>query len=379
MAGVRVLDLSRVLAGPYCSMLLADLGAEVLKIERPDGGDETRGWGPPHQGDEASYYLSINRGKRSVALDLRDLGDREALLVLAEDADVVIENFKSGDADRLGVGFAAVRARNPDVVYCSITGFGSGREPQGRPGYDFLVQAETGLMAITGPPEQGPAKVGVAILDVVTGLQLGIALLAGLRAAEKSGEAQRIEVSLLDSALSALVNVAGNALATGAEPGRWGNAHPNIVPYEAFETSDGWIAVAVGNDAAFVALSEAMELEDLVSSGSYATNSDRVANRQELVELLAARFRTDTSEAWVGRLSDAGVPVGPIRGVLEALDAAEQAGESATFEVSHPTAGELAQVKSPFRFDGQPTLSHIPPPLLGEHTEEVIRDGWSAP
>ena len=282
LAGVRVADLSRVLAGPYCTMVLADLGADVVKVERPEGGDETRSWGPPFAGGEAAYYLSVNRGKRSCALDLAQPEGRALALELCAGADVVIENFKVGGADRLGVGYEQVRERNPRVVYCSITGFGSEREPPGRPGYDFVAQAESGLMSITGPEDGSPYKVGVALVDVLAGLHAAAAVLAALH----GGEGARIEVPLLDSGLAGLVNVAQNALVTGREPERHGNAHPNIVPYQDFETSSGRIAVAAANDGLFRALCSVMALEELSSDERFATNAARVEHRTELVPLL---------------------------------------------------------------------------------------------
>ena len=259
LAGVRVADLSRVLAGPYCTMVLADLGADVVKVERPEGGDETRSWGPPFAGGEAAYYLSVNRNKRSCALDLSKEEGRALALELCARADIVVENFKVGGADRLGVGYDHVRERNPRVVYCSITGFGSERTPPGRPGYDFVAQAETGLMSITGPEEGPPYKVGVALVDVLTGLHAAAAVLGALH----GGEGARIEVPLLDSGLAGLVNVAQNALVTGREPERHGNAHPNIVPYQDFETSSGRIAVAAANDGLFRALCSVLGIPEL--------------------------------------------------------------------------------------------------------------------
>ena len=258
---MRVADLSRVLAGPYCTMVLADLGADVVKVERPEGGDETRSWGPPFAGGEAAYYLSVNRNKRSCAIDLSQDEGRALALELCARADIVIENFKVGGADRLGVGYDEVRERNPRVVYCSITGFGSERTPPGRPGYDFVAQAETGLMSITGAEEGPPYKVGVALVDVLTGLHAAAAVLGALH----GGEGARIEVPLLDSGLAGLVNVAQNALVTGREPERHGNAHPNIVPYQDFETASGRIAVAAANDGLFRALCSVLGLEGLGS------------------------------------------------------------------------------------------------------------------
>jgi len=287
LSGVRVVDLSRVLAGPYCTMVLADLGADVIKVERPQGGDETRTWGPPFAGGEAAYYLSVNRGKRSCAIDLSQEEGRALALELCAGAAAVIENFKVGGADRLGVGYEQVRERNPRVVYCSITGFGSRREPPGRPGYDFVAQAETGLMSITGAEDGPPYKVGVALVDVLAGLHAAAAILAGLH----GGEGARIEVPLLDSGLAGLVNVAQNALVTGREPERHGNAHPNIVPYQDFETATARIAVAAANDGLFRALCGALGLGELADDERFATNAGRVENRRALIPMLQERLR----------------------------------------------------------------------------------------
>ena len=324
-----------MLAGPYCTMVLADLGADVVKVERPEGGDETRSWGPPFAGGEAAYYLSVNRGKRSCALDLSQPEGRALALELCAGADVVIENFKVGGADRLGVGYEQVRERNPRVVYCSITGFGSEREPRGRPGYDFVAQAESGLMSITGPEEGPPYKVGVALVDVLAGLHAASAVLAALH----GGEGARIEVPLLDSGLAGLVNVAQNALVTGTDPERHGNAHPNIVPYQDFETSSGRIAVAAANDGLFRALCSVMGLDSLPGDGRFATNAGRVEHRRELIPLLEERFRERPAEDWLAELEAAGVPSGKVRSVPDALAAAAAAGRPATVTVEHPTRG----------------------------------------
>jgi crotonobetainyl-CoA:carnitine CoA-transferase CaiB-like acyl-CoA transferase len=368
LAGVRVADLSRVLAGPYCTMVLADLGADVVKVERPEGGDETRSWGPPFAGGEAAYYLSVNRGKRSCALDLSDPEGRALALELCAGADVVIENFKVGGADRLGVGYEQVRERHPRVVYCSITGFGSEREPRGRPGYDFVAQAESGLMSITGPEEGPPYKVGVALVDVLAGLHAAAAVLAALH----GGEGAHIEVPLLDSGLAGLVNVAQNALVTGREPERHGNAHPNIVPYQDFETSSGRIAVAAANDGLFQALCSVMGLASLPGDGRFATNAGRVEHRRELIPLLEQRFRERSAEDWLADLEAAGVPAGKVRSVPDALAAAAAAGRSATVTVEHPTAGPLDLVGSPIW--GATRTDATAPPLLGEHTAEVLSE-----
>src|SRR5437763_7175766 len=273
--GLRVLDLSRVLAGPYCTMVLADLGADVIKIERPGAGDETRGWGPPYTGGESAYYLSVNRGKRSCAIDLSTDDGRRLALELCARADVVIENFKLGTAERMGLDRESVGKRNPKVVYCSITGFGSTRQPPGRPGYDFVAQAESGLMSITGAPDGEPMKVGVAMVDVLTGWHAAVAILAAVN----RGEGERIDVSLLDSGLAGLINVASNVLVAGGVPRRHGNAHPNIVPYQSFPTGDGWIAIAAPNDGLYRKLCEALGAPELASDERFATNADRVDNR----------------------------------------------------------------------------------------------------
>ena len=366
---MRVADLSRVLAGPYCTMVLADLGADVVKVERPQGGDETRAWGPPFAGGEAAYYLSVNRGKRSCALDLSQPEGREIAVELCTRADAVIENFKAGGAERLGVGYEQVRARNPRVVYCSITGFGSLREPKGRPGYDFVAQAETGLMSITGPEDGPPFKVGVALVDVLAGLHAAVGILAALH----RGEGARLEVPLLDSGLAGLVNVAQNALVTGREPERHGNAHPNIVPYQDFETASGRIAIAAGNDGLFSALCAAIGRDDLPADERFASNAARVEHRRELIPQLQERLRERPAEEWVELLDAAGVPVGKVRSVPEALEAAAAAGRPATVRVEHPAAGALDLVASPI-WGAAASSQSAPPPLLGEHTAEVLRE-----
>jgi crotonobetainyl-CoA:carnitine CoA-transferase CaiB-like acyl-CoA transferase len=366
---VRVADLSRVLAGPYCTMVLADLGADVVKVERPQGGDETRTWGPPFVAGEAAYFLSVNRGKRSCALDLGSEEGRALALELCARADIVIENFKLGGAQRLGVGYEQVRERNPGVVYCSITGFGSEREPRGRPGYDFVAQAETGLMSITGPRDGQPFKAGVAVVDVLTGLHAA----AGVLGALHGGQGGHIEVPLLDSGLAGLVNVAQNALVTGVEPGRYGNAHPNIVPYQDFETGSGRIAVAAANDGLFRALCGAIGLPELPGDERFETNARRVENRDLLIPMLEARFAERSAEEWLPALDAAGVPCGKVRSVTDALAAAASSGKPATMKVEHPAAGPLELVASPIWGPVDPASSR-PPPLLGEHTAEVLAE-----
>jgi crotonobetainyl-CoA:carnitine CoA-transferase CaiB-like acyl-CoA transferase len=368
LAGIRVVDFSRVLAGPYATMMLADLGADVVKVEHPKGGDETRAWGPPFAGGESAYFLSINRSKRSVALDLKDPQGRDLALDLCARADVVIENFRSGGAKRLGLDYEAVRARRPDVVYCTITGFGP-REPRNRPGYDFTVQAESGLMSITGDPEGEPTKVGVAVVDVLAGLNAAIGILAALHRRSQTGEGEWVEVSLLDSAFAALVNVAAGALVTGEEAKRYGNAHASIVPYQPFRTRDGRLAVAAANDGLYRKLCGAVERPDLADDERYATNDARVRNRDALVAELESVFLDRSTDEWLRILLDAGVPAGEVRGVRAALEVA-----GATTEVEHPTAGPLPFLNPPFSLAQASLRPLASPPLLGQHTAEVLAE-----
>jgi crotonobetainyl-CoA:carnitine CoA-transferase CaiB-like acyl-CoA transferase len=369
LAGVRVVDLSRVLAGPYATMTLADLGADVVKIEHPAGGDETRTWGPPFAGGESAYFLSVNRGKRSVALDLKDPEGRDLALELCARADVVIENFRPGGAARLGLDYETVRERRPDVVYCTISGFGA-REPRDRAGYDFTVQAESGVMSITGEPDGEPMKVGVAIVDVLTGLNAATAILAALHRRDLTGEGDLVEVSLLDSAFAALVNIAANALLTAEEQRRYGNAHPSIVPYQPFRAADGWIAVAAANDGLYAKLCTAIERPDLATDERYATNEARVRNREPLIAELQAVFAGRSTEHWEGLLLAAGVPAGKIRGVGEAL----RTGQARIQRVDHPTAGTVELVGPPFELNSATLGPSAPPPLLGQHTAEVLAE-----
>jgi crotonobetainyl-CoA:carnitine CoA-transferase CaiB-like acyl-CoA transferase len=323
LAGVRVLDLSRVLAGPLCTMVLGDLGAHVIKVERPGAGDDTRTWGPPWAdgpaGREAAYYLCVNRNKRSVKADLKADAGRALVRRLARDADVLVENFAPGMLDGWGLGYDALAAENPRLVFCSITGYGADGPEAGRPGYDFAVQARAGWMAITGDPEGEPTKVGVAVVDVLTGQNAAIAVLAALRERERSGRGQRVEVSLFDSALAGLINVTQAALVTGREPVRYGNAHPTIVPYQAFHGADRAFVVAVGNNAQWRRLCAAIGADDLAGEARFATNPGRVENREALVGALAERFRDRPAAEWLGMMEAAGVPCAPVQRVGEAL------------------------------------------------------------
>jgi crotonobetainyl-CoA:carnitine CoA-transferase CaiB-like acyl-CoA transferase len=383
LAGIRVVDLSTVLAGPYCTMLLADLGADVVKVEPPEG-DATRGWGPPWVGDAtagtrtAAYFLSVNRNKRSLRLDLRTEAGREVLRRLTARDDVLVENFRAGGFARLGFSEAALEDLNPDLVHLAIGGYGISGPDATKPGYDFIIQATGGLMSITGEPDGSPTKVGVAISDVVTGLFGAVSVLAGLLAKPRAG-GQRVDVSILQSTLAVLVNQAQNAFVTGRAPGRRGNAHPNIVPYETFRTSDGEIAVGIGSERQWPRFCKALRVPELATDPRFATNGDRVERRADLVPLLAARLASATSAEWLALLDAADVPAGPLLDVLEAFDTPQARAVNARVPMAHPALGAVDQVRSPFDFSGTPTTIRTPPPLLGEHSDEILSElGYDA-
>lgn len=353
LENIRILDLSRVLAGPLCTMILGDLGAKVIKVERPGAGDETRGWGPPFDSrGESAYYLSVNRNKVSVAADLANRADQQLIAQLIADADVVVENFRPGTLERRGLGPAAMLAAHPRLLWCTVTGFGLSNP---RPGYDFVVQAESGWMAITGEAHGGPMKVGVALADVLAGKDAAIQVLAAL-AGGRRGE-RHLAVSLAHSATAALVNVAQNALVTGVEARRWGNAHPNLVPYELFEAADRPIVIAVGSDAQYVACVRALGLETLATDPTLATNAGRLAARSRVVGAMASALRRDSAAHWLARLEDAGVPCGVVKPVLEALESVE--------------ASALTGV-APMA----PARVRRPPPRLDEQGADIRARGW---
>jgi crotonobetainyl-CoA:carnitine CoA-transferase CaiB-like acyl-CoA transferase len=360
LSGIRVLDLSRVLAGPLCTMILGDLGASVIKVERPDGGDETRGWGPPFDdAGQSAYFLSVNRNKLSLAADLDREDDRRLVAALAADADVVVENYRPGALDRRGLGAAGLLASHPRLVWCTITGFGPD-DP--RPGYDFVVQAESGWMAITGEPDGEPMKAGVAVVDLLAGKDAAIAVLAGLVARDRpdrSDESRHLVVSLAGSAAAGLVNVAQNALVSGRDARRWGNAHANLVPYQLFQAADRAVVVAVGNDAQWRACAAALDLPELADDPRLATNAGRLAHRDELVGHLARRLRERPADLWLARLGAAGVPAGVVRTVLESLAESN----------ASPLTGVAPSVPGSVR---------RPPPRLDEHGALVRREGWNA-
>lgn len=371
LSDVRVLDLTQILAGPFCTMLLADLGASVVKVERPDGGDGSRHWGPPFLGGESAYFLQVNRNKRSIAIDLKDPQGVAVALRLAATADVVIDNFLPGAMQRFGLDHAAVARTNPRVVSCSIRGYPSGHASAAQPGYDFLMQGVGGIMSITGEPAGEPMKVSVAISDIVAGLFAGNAVLAALHERERTGRGRAIEVSLLDAQVAWLANRAADWLLGGVEPQRLGNAHPSIVPYETFRASDGYVNLAIGNDEQFVRFCLAAGRDDLAGDPAFATNRLRVEHRHrlvaELTELLAQRPVAD----WVAVLDRASVPGGPVLTIPQVF-----AGPAAHMvdPVEHPSAGALRLVRSPIQLDGERPAARLAPPRLGEHTAVILSE-----
>jgi crotonobetainyl-CoA:carnitine CoA-transferase CaiB-like acyl-CoA transferase len=371
LEGVRVLDLSRVLAGPYATMMLADLGTDVLKVEHPERGDDTRHWGPPFAGSESAYFLSVNRNKRSMGVDLKEAEGLEKMKKLAAGADVLIENMRRGALEELGLGYEVLKELNPRLVYCSITGFGPGPDKD-RPGYDFLIQARGGIMGITGFPDGEPTKVGVAVADMVCGLQAAMAILAALYRRSLTGEGARIEVPLFESQLSWLANRAQEYLVSGEDVGRLGNAHPSIVPYQTFDASDKKIALAVGNDAQFENLCRAIGREDLAHDGRFVKNPDRVANREELVAILQEEFSKKAADEWVESIREAGVPCGPVNGLEGVFSDGHVLSSGMLQDIEHPAAGTIKMLASPILVDGERLPIRRPPPTLGQHT----REGW---
>jgi formyl-CoA transferase len=371
--GVRVLDLTRVVAGPYCSMFLGDLGAEVVKIEQPGTGDDTRGWGPPFAGGESAYYLCINRNKKSLALDLKSPRAVELLRELAKVADVIIENFRPGTMERLGLSDKELRQLNPRLIYASLTGFGADGPMSDWPGYDLIVQAWGGLMSITGTPDGEPVKVGVAIIDLVAGLMLGKAITAALFAREKIGVGQRIDTSLLEAEVASLINVGSNYLVGGKIPTRWGNAHPNIVPYQSFKTADGYLVIGVASEVIWKRFCQAIRRVELTDDARFANNSKRVENRTALIALLSEVFLQRNNETWFKSLTEAEVPCAPVQTVDQVFQAPQVLHRDMLLEVEHPTAGRVRMAGIPVKFSVTPASVRLPPPLLGEHSGEILK------
>ncbi|MDH5264293.1 MAG: CoA transferase [Betaproteobacteria bacterium] len=381
--GIRVLDLSRVLAGPWATQNLADLGAEVIKIERPGQGDDTRRWGPPFLKDregrdtaDAAYFLAANRGKKSVTLDIAAAEGQAIARRLAAASDVVVENFKVGDLARYGLDDASLRAGHEGLVYCSITGFGQDGPYRDRPGYDFMIQGLGGLMSVTGErdelPGGGPQKVGVAVADLFTGMYATNAILAALFHRERTGEGQFIDLALLDAQVAMLANLGAAYLASGRVPGRMGNAHQVIVPYQVFRASDAFLIVAVGNDAQFGRFCAIAGMPEAATDPRYATNPARVAHRDELVAKIAARLATGPAARWLAALEEAQVPCGPINDLSQVFADPQVAHRGMVATLAHPVAGDIRTVANPVRFSAAQSRSDAPPPRLGEHTDEVL-------
>ena len=385
LSHIRVLDLSRILAGPWAGQILADLGADVIKVERPGSGDDTRGWGPPwikdDQGQDtsvAAYYLCANRNKRSITVDITQPEGQDIVRRLAAKSDVVLENFKLGGLKQYGLDYDSLKAVNPRLVYCSITGFGQDGPYAPRAGYDFLIQGLGGLMSITGRPDgepgAGPMKVGVALTDILTGLYATNAVLAALAWREQSGEGQYIDMALLDVQVACLANQAMNYLATGSNPRRMGNAHPSIVPYQDFPTADGHMILAIGNDGQFARFCEVAGRPELAADVRFATNRARVENRAELIPLLSEITATRTTAEWIGQLEARAVPCGPINGLAEVFADPQVQARGLAVKMPHPEAGEVPLVASPIRLSKTPVEYRRAPPLVGEHTDEILAD-----
>lgn len=378
LAGVRVLDLSRVLAGPWCTQTLADLGADVWKIEAPGQGDDTRGWTPPDVDGESTYFMCTNRSKRSLAIDLRHPEGRALARRLALQADVLVENYRLGALARFGLDYDTLSQAHPGLIYCSISGYGRTGPRAAEPGYDFVIQAESGLMSITGEPEGAPMKLGVAITDLVTGMNATQAVLAALLARQKTGKGQLIDLALLDSAVNVLANVGAGYLAAGQVPQRLGNGHPTVVPYQIFATADGAFALGVGNDAQFVALCAALGRPEWAEDERYRKNRSRALNRGSLVPALQQIFMTQSSEHWLARIRAAGIPAGPVRTVPQALDAPEIAARGLLADTPDARHGSLRLMRSPLHLRGTPPREPAAPPRLGEHTDEVLAQALGA-
>jgi formyl-CoA transferase len=383
LSHIRVLDLTRVLAGPWCAQNLADLGADVIKVERPKKGDDSRAFGPPWMKDasgkdttESAYFMCANRGKRSITIDVSKPAGQAIVRELAEHADVVLENYKTGDLDRYGLGYKDLRKINPAIIYCSVTGFGQTGPYREKPGYDFMVQGMGGFMSVTGErdnkPGGGPQRAGVPIVDIMTGMYATIAVCAAIAHRAETGVGQHIDMALLDTQVAILANQGGNFLATGEPPGRLGNTHPNIVPYQAVKTRDGAVILACGNDNLFVKLCQEADAVHLAKDPRFATNAARVTNRDALDELLEPIRMKRTTAEWVKALEAAGVPCGPINNLKEVFDDPQVQARGMKIEMQHKTAGKVPLIRGPMRFSETPVEHKLPPPTLGQHTDEVL-------
>jgi crotonobetainyl-CoA:carnitine CoA-transferase CaiB-like acyl-CoA transferase len=380
LGGLRVLDLTRALAGPYCTMMLADLGADIIKVEPPGRGDETREWGPPFVNGESAYFMSINRNKRSVVINLKEKAGVEVLGTLARKADVLVENFRPGTAAKLGIDYRSIRRLNPKVVYCSISGFGQTGPFNERAGYDLVVFAESGQMSITGEQGRPPVKAGVAVSDIGGGMFAAFAIVSALLRRATTGEGEYIDVSLFEGQISWLTYQAGNYFATGKNPVRLGSAHPTIAPYQAFKGKDEYFVIAVGNDELWGKFCAAIGRKGLAGDPRFRTNPERVKNRLDLEKILSKVFQDRPAEEWVGKLVKAGVPSGMINPLDRVFSSPQAKARDMVVEVAHPKAGKIRQLNMPYKFGGHGFRVRMPPPLLGEHTREVLAEaGYSRP
>lgn len=372
LSDVVVVDLSRIFAGPYCTMILGDLGATVIKVEQPGTGDDTRQFGPPYTAGESAYYLGLNRNKYSITLDFSTPEGKERLLELLQGATVLVENFRPGTLAKQGLSYEDVRAINPGLIYCSISGYGQTGPYAMRPGYDFVAQAESGLMAVTGEADGEPQRVGVPVADISAGMYSCVAILAALNYRRRTGKGQYIDISLLESAVAFLGNVSANHLISGEEAVRYANGHPNIVPYQAFRTQDGYVVVACGNDRLYRAFCNVLGREDLIADPRFATNPERVRHRNELVPQLQEQFLQRKSEEWLEALRAAGIPCGSINLVSQVFRDPQIVDRGLVWECEHPTAGQIRLAGSPIRMSETPTRLYKAPPLLGEDDDKTI-------
>jgi succinate--hydroxymethylglutarate CoA-transferase len=372
LAGIRVLDLTRILAGPLCTMMLGDMGADVIKVEPPETGDDTRTWGPPFLAGDAVYFLGVNRNKRSLTLNMAVPAGQKILAGLIEKADVLIDNFKLGTLGKWGFTDAWFERQAPRLVRCSITGYGSSGPKAALPGYDFILQAESGLMSICGEPEGKPTKYGVAIVDVCTGMLASNSILAALNARERTGKGQKVELSLYETSLAMLVNVAASYLAAGRNAGRFGNGHPSIVPYTSYQTADAMIALGVGNERQFARLADVLGHSEWAKDARFASNRARVENRAVIDGLISEALSHDKADAWLAKLKAVGIPCGKINSVAEALEDSQTAARKMIETIEHPTVGALKMLGIPFKFSDTACSVRRPPPTLGQHSEEIL-------
>jgi succinate---hydroxymethylglutarate CoA-transferase len=372
LAGIRVLDLTRILAGPLCTMMLGDMGADVIKVEPPETGDDTRAWGPPFLAGDAVYFLGVNRNKRSLTLNMAVAAGQKILAGLIEKADVLIDNFKLGTLEKWGFTDAWFKRQAPRLVRCSITGYGSSGPKAALPGYDFILQAESGLMSICGEPEGKPTKYGVAIVDVCTGMLASNSILAALNARERTGKGQKVELSLYETSLAMLVNVAASYLAAGRNAGRFGNGHPSIVPYTSYQTADAMIALGVGNERQFARLTDVLGHPEWAKDARFASNRARVENRAVIDSLISEALSHDKADSWLAKLKAAGIPCGKINSVAEALEDSQTAARKMIETIEHPTVGALKMLGIPFKFSDTACSVRRPPPTLGQHSEEIL-------